>query len=125
MNPEAISDLIQQIIDLGTLAATKAFELALRQSYVVAAQNIIVSIVFLALIIAWLNVMKPSLYAYFAKDRSTEFEDIKATVQCIILPILLLVFTSSLTKAVGYLINPGWYAIELLITTVTGTIPAQ
>lgn len=118
MNPEDIKALVDQLLKTGEVLATKAFELALRQNYVYVATDIITLLLCIPL----------GIFSYKAakKGFAEEYKSTEADMAAQIFGTFgaaLSVITGAvcLVMAVARLINPEWYAIKLLLETVTGS----
>jgi len=126
MTPEQIQELLDKLFALGGTAASKGFELALRQVYVHVVTTAIWGVAMLAASIAcfvlasrlWKR--RARLHEAAKKDRynsyiSTVDEDMGTIFSVAGGICFLVVFFVNLTDVVARLINPEWYAVKLLM----------
>jgi hypothetical protein len=125
MTPEQIQELLDKLFEIGGAAASKGFELAMRQVQVNAISTGLWMIFILALAVAAGLFAKRSFKSIKAKKAAypnnrvdTSGDEFAvawglcgAAIGFILVPIL----GSSL---IGYLMNPEWYAVKLLLEFV-------
>jgi hypothetical protein len=130
VTPEQISELIEYLKGLGELAVTKGFEVAMKQVSVMLATRVVyllVGIIFLIVAIAlWkgaTNMKKrfesqePEKDIWGEWSREDKFFLLRAA--SIVFGIASIVCTAdSIIKIASYLINPEWYAIQLMLDLV-------
>lgn len=123
MTPEQIQQLIDYMRDMGELAVSKGFELAMRQVYASAITNFIWAIVTLIGLGVSIWALKQGITA--VKDHSSWQYKSDAEFWGTIFGIFGIVIFGLLagaliTDAIKYLVNPEWYAIDLLFGLITG-----
>ena len=104
MTPDQINDLIQQLLKTGEILASQAYILAMRQILLKTILDA-VSIVICFILILVINRLVDKLYVVVAIGRFFTWA---------VFPFVMVV---NLFYVISYLVNPSWYAIELLITT--------
>lgn len=115
MTPEQIERLIRELMETGEILATKAFELAFRQVYVLAIQSIGWAIFFGLMI--WISILTIRKAKWLEKNKYWSDWEILRVVGyagLIASPAALLI---ALSSAISYLMNPEWYAMKLLVDT--------
>lgn len=132
MTPEQISELIEYLKGLGELAVTKGFEISMKQvSVMLAAQIVYLVVAIIALVIArflW-NVSTGLIKVYAEKpkefnesewgdwspaDKSLAYRIVGGIVGIVSIACM----ANALIKIVSYLVNPEWYAIQLMLDLV-------
>lgn len=104
MTPEQINSLIQQLLKTGEILATKAFEISLKQVYALSILDGVIALICLILAIVLFRL------ASITQDGDTSvFEFLMGVV----LSIICLINASYVLM---YLLNPEWYAIQLILT---------
>lgn len=149
MTPEQVQEIINYLIKTGEFLGTQAFKLAYKQALYLGITNIIAGILLLISIVIvakWCSILMKADY-YKSKynkasyderdDVLKEIESLPFLLQTIVrnwdedyfgihyafgvfFSVLALFFAiGALLSGLGYLFNPEWKAIELLLTTVT------
>lgn len=119
MNPEDIKALIDQLLTVGGTIAVKGFEIAMKQVYVMAAKNMILGAAVLFLLLYIGNATKHIAKEYWNQGhKSTDWENTMMILRVVAIAVGWLVILSCTSYTVSYLINPEWYAIELLLNTI-------
>ena len=120
MDPQYIEALINQLLKTGEILATKAFELAMRQTLVLAIQHTIIAI-FMVVVILMCSVFIKKVYKSNETSTFGDLDESSATevavlfiVQWIAAPLGVLI---SISNVIAYIINPEWYAVKLLLET--------
>ena len=126
MNPEDIKELVDQLLKTGEILATKAFELAVQQVYVEAVQFGMLTIALM--VISWgfgkylyregkqeLKEIKEASDYYHSGMKEAEEKMAYGILFMVVFALLSLI---PLSMVVGRLMNPQWYAIEKLLTTL-------
>lgn len=132
MTPEQISELIEYLKGLGELAVTKGFEISMKQVSVMAVTQIVYLVAsIIALMIArflW-NISTGLIKVYAEKpkefnesewgewspsDKSFAYRAVGGIVGIVSIAVIV----NTLIKIVSYLINPEWYAIQLMLGLV-------
>lgn len=110
MNQQQISDLINRLLDTGEILATKAYEIALKQTISEAWVDVFMAILFLVLFI---------YLAISIQKRYKETGDVDGVIafSYIIDAMFLAVFVSNFVGAFQKFYNPAWYAVKLLLNT--------
>ena len=112
-------DLLEELISLVETAAPKLWEIAIRQVYVEAIRNA-VWVVFAAIfvVVCW------RLLKYFSKHQGQdlfdgwEIDKLEPALSVFGLTISLLILVYNTNELISKLINPAYYAIEILISYV-------
>lgn len=123
MTPEQIAALIEYLKNIGEFAVSKGFELAVRQVYANAAiAGLLMLASLLALIpIKWcLGQAKLAMADHDSLQYQGDAEVWGLMTGGFGLAIFGVMFFYNLTNLVRYLMNPEWYAIDLLFKLVTG-----
>lgn len=130
MTPEQVSELIEYLKGLGELAVSKGFEVAMRQVSVMIATHVIyvlVGIVLLVVAIAlWKSANKMRERMEDQEPKKTEWGDWSPEDKFTVLRILSVIagitsivcIMDSIIKIASYLLNPDWYAIQLMLDLV-------
>lgn len=132
MTPEQISELIEYLKGLGDLAVSKGFEISMKQVSVMAVTQIVYLVAsIIALMIArflW-NISTGLIKVYAEKpkefnesewgewspaDKSFAYRAVGGIVGIVSIACMV----GALIKIVSYLINPEWYAIQLMLGLV-------
>ena len=114
MTPEQVTQLIEYLKNMGELAVSKGFELAMRQVYVgIVGECILLLAGVIGILVARWAIKK-------AKDNS--YSD----VEWGILGGLMAVFSAfaipfSIYGLLAKILNPEWYAIKMMFDLVTGS----
>ena len=126
MDLEQLQEIITYLTRLATPIAQAGFELALRQVYVKLAQNIVIGLAALVLTYKGIRIYhdgKQRIKALEAEGRRLSYSEKEGhEITQIFLIVGLFVTTGTmivtLLNAVSYMINPNWYAIQLILRTV-------
>lgn len=128
MTPEQISELIEYLKGLGDLAVSKRFEVAMRQVSVMLATQVVycfVGIAFIMIAIALLksaNKMKKNIdepkEAEWGEWSEEDIYTIKRAVGVAMGCLAIIGTADSMIKMASYLLNPEWYAIQLMLGLV-------
>ena len=117
MNSEDIKSLITQLLKTGEILGTKVFELALRQIHLKIVIDSLITIVSISLAVLFFKLLKRGLNEEFSdryKDEAARgFGVFFTAVFCVQAFINILYIIS-------YSMNPEWYAVQLLVNTITG-----
>lgn len=115
MNSEQIERLVRELMQTGEILATKGYQLALKQVYVMAVHEVLWAV--LLLVVFYLS-LRAIRHGYALKENSyhslwemwVTFGWLFAGASAVILP-------TRIGTAIGYLMNPEWYAVKLLAET--------
>lgn len=119
MTPEQIQELLDRLFEIGGAVASKGWEIAIRQVYAIVAINA----VWLAVVVA-VGVLMLPLYRKASRMDDGTNEDSEMlgeagrVVSVIIFLVCVVVVPFLLTGLVVRLVNPEWYAVQLLLDLV-------
>jgi len=126
MTPDQINDLIQQLLNTGEILASQAYILAMRQILLKTILDA-VSIVICFILILVINRLVDKLYkedGNYKYDNTGKYDDLEEPISVVVAigrfltwAVFPFVMVVNLFYVISYLVNPSWYAIELLITT--------
>lgn len=124
MTPEQIKALIDQLLQTGEVLSTKAFELAMRQIYLMAGLDAFFGLLFLiASVVLFFHWRKQN--AVYNSDYYTYSRHEQAGTLRWVFGLFLLfsmfAFLVEFGFVVSYIVNPQWYAVQLLISTCLGS----
>lgn len=122
MTPEQIAALIEYLKNIGEFAVSKGFELAIRQVYANAAVAGLWVVASLFMLIPTVWCFKQARIAFNDEDSWQSQQD--AEVWGILVGVMLsivftMAFLANLTRLIQYLINPEWYAMDLLFKLIS------
>ncbi len=112
MTPDQINDLINKLLETGKFLGTKAFELAVRQTYFEGTANTIIGLLFLIVAGICIYIAKRMIFDDWDEDFA-------------FVPIIVVVGSFAISPfflydGIAKLVNPEWYAIKLLLSTFLG-----
>lgn len=119
MNPEQIEQIIRELLKTGEFLASSGFSLAVKQIYLSAYLDFAWAILFVIVsAFSWKYALILKKKGDDADYPSEDLYYIGSTSAMIIGGILFpIISTILITTAIGYLANPQWFAVKLLLET--------
>ena len=114
MNPEDVKLIVDQIFQTGSFLATKAFQMALRQVFAASVMDIFTLILCLLVLLILVKKLREK-----DKDGYYELDDEDTrTWYYFATAIFIVICLVEIYCLIGYAINPEWYALQKLLTTI-------
>lgn len=112
-----LNEIINQLLSVTEVLASKVFRLAVQQVAVDAILYGVTALIALVSLIAAMRTAVPYIKTYWSSKYTDNFEDLTATIYHAWLIISALLFYYFSMSAFSYTANPEWFAIRMLLET--------